>query len=138
MQVRVAVVGATGYTGEEIVSVLSGHDGVKITALTSRTDKPVPYSDMFPRYKGSVDCVLKNLDFDEVASAADVVFLSLPHTVPNSSRRLFLRPGKRSLTLARITGFPKKNSLNGTRLNIRTRLTSDQLFTVFLNCIGRR
>lgn len=71
-QVRVAIVGATGYTGAELVRLLSSHPSVEIVAVTSgraagdRLDKHCPWL--------STDLVLCSFDADNVE--ADVVFLA--------------------------------------------------------------
>jgi N-acetyl-gamma-glutamyl-phosphate reductase len=79
--VKVAVVGATGYTGQELVGILAQHPDVEITNLCSRVEKATPYTEMFPRFKGMVENDLEPFDLDKVSESSDIVFLSLPHTV---------------------------------------------------------
>lgn len=100
MKLKAGVVGATGYTGEEIVKLLSRHNEVKITSLTAIIDKPTRFSDLFPVYKGSVDMICKELDIDEVISSVDVVFLALPHTVSMQFVPKFLKAGKKIIDLS--------------------------------------
>lgn len=79
---RVAVVGATGYAGAELVRVLAGHPDLKLTALTSRQYAGVKFSDVFPAMAGQVDLTCEAYDEDAVCDRADAVFLCLPHKLP--------------------------------------------------------
>jgi len=98
--VRVAVVGATGFTGEQIVEIIATHPEAQLTYLTSRVEKPTPYADLYPRHAGTVDLNLENLDADQVIERADVVFLSLPHTVSFQFAPLFVKNGKTVIDLS--------------------------------------
>lgn len=98
--INVAVVGATGYTGEEIVKILSGHKEVKITSLSAIIDKPTKISDVFPALRGKCDCLCKELDIDEVNSSSDCVFLALPHRVSLKFAPKFLSEGKKVIDLS--------------------------------------
>ena len=46
--INVAIIGATGYTGEELVRILAGHRDVKLKALSAIVDKPRKISEIFP------------------------------------------------------------------------------------------
>ena len=98
--VKVAVVGATGYTGEEIVKILSRHREVRITALSAIVDKPTKISEMYPSLEGKCDLICKELDVAEVSKAADVVFLALPHKVSMQFAPKFLSAGKKVIDLS--------------------------------------
>lgn len=100
MKLKVAVVGATGYTGEEIIKCLSRHKEVEITSLSAIVDKPASFSDMFPAYKGMVDIVCGALDADDVSKKSDLVFLALPHRVSMKFVPLFLAAGKKVVDLS--------------------------------------
>ncbi|HPQ67188.1 MAG TPA: N-acetyl-gamma-glutamyl-phosphate reductase, partial [bacterium] len=97
---KVAVVGATGYTGIEIVKLLLGHPRVEIAALAAKVDGPVRLQDEFPQLRGNVDLTVKSLDVAEVASAADFVFLALPHTISMRFAAAFLKAGKKVVDLS--------------------------------------
>ena len=51
-KVRVAVFGASGYAGEELLRILLRHPDAEITAVTSRKNAGEPVSNVFPRYTG--------------------------------------------------------------------------------------
>ena len=98
--VKVGVVGATGYTGEEIVSTLLRNPGVEITSLTGLVEKEAQFSELYPRFAKKVSIVCKNLDVDEVSAASDLVFLALPHTVSMKVAPEFLQKGKKVIDLS--------------------------------------
>lgn len=79
-KVKVAVIGANGYTGGEMVRLLAVHPSVDITALTSRQFKGKSISEVFPSLRGILDMPLVEFDADEVAECSDVAFLAIPHT----------------------------------------------------------
>jgi N-acetyl-gamma-glutamyl-phosphate reductase len=80
--IRVAVVGATGYTGAELVRILSVHPHVELTMITSRQYAGQPFSDVFPSFFQRLDCRLESYEPKKVADVADVVFTALPHKLP--------------------------------------------------------
>ena len=98
---KVAIVGATGYTGEELVKILIDHPEVKITSLTAKIDQACSISDVFPRFCGKIDLQCTNLeDVAEAASGSQVVFLALPHRVSMNIAPEFLKLGKKVIDLS--------------------------------------
>jgi len=98
--IRVSVVGATGYTGEELLNLLVKHEDVEITSLSAIIDKPTNISELFPRLKGRLDIICQSLDVKEVTESSDVIFLALPHTVSMQFAPLFLKAGKKIIDLS--------------------------------------
>ncbi|NIQ98190.1 MAG: N-acetyl-gamma-glutamyl-phosphate reductase [Desulfuromonadales bacterium] len=76
---KVAVVGASGYTGAELLRILHRHPGVKITCVTSRQYVGEPISKVFPSLRERVDLVCEENDTELIADKADLVFTALPH-----------------------------------------------------------
>lgn len=76
---RVAIVGATGYTGQELVRILLGHGLVKIAALTSRQHEGQGYGDLFPGFKGFDLPALSAFHAKKLARESDLIFFCLPH-----------------------------------------------------------
>jgi len=79
MKVRVAILGASGYTGFELIQLLIRHPKVEITALTTRSDEAPHVSKVHPSLAGRLDLKLENLTIAQVAERADCVFGCLPH-----------------------------------------------------------
>ena len=78
--IRVGIVGSTGYTGAELVRILSQHPEVEITALTSETYVGNRYEQVYPAFQGLVEGTCVASDPARVAQCSDVVFTALPHT----------------------------------------------------------
>ena len=77
--IRVAVLGASGYTGAELIKLLLRHPDVDITALTTRQESEPHLDDVHPTLAGRLDRRLEKLDPEGVAARADCVFSCLPH-----------------------------------------------------------
>jgi N-acetyl-gamma-glutamyl-phosphate reductase len=82
--IKAAIVGASGYSGEELARLLLGHPQVELTAVTSRQYAGQTLARIFPRHAHDPRC--RNLRFSEpkaelLGKAAQVVFLALPHGV---------------------------------------------------------
>lgn len=110
--VNCAVLGATGYTGAELVKILLRHPRVKITALTTRQEAEIPLRNLIPGLpkvgaglprpagaglQGAETAPLpevRRYAFSEIKKKADVVFLALPHTEAMEAAARFLRAGK--------------------------------------------
>lgn len=77
---RVGIVGATGYTGSELVRLLQFHPDAQIEFITSETHKGKMFSEIHSQFRGIAD--YKLISADEVdASKVDILFLALPHGV---------------------------------------------------------
>lgn len=77
--VKVAIVGASGYTGVELLRLLAAHPQVEITCVTARQNAGEEVSALFPSLLQRLDLVCAELDVAQVAAAAEVVFTALPH-----------------------------------------------------------
>src|SRR5262245_13089613 len=81
---KVAIVGASGYSGEELVRLLLNHPRVELTAATSRQNAGQTLAQVFPRFASHPKS--RSLRFSEpntelLAKQAKIVFLALPHGV---------------------------------------------------------
>jgi N-acetyl-gamma-glutamyl-phosphate reductase len=100
---KVAVVGASGYSGEELVRLLNRHPGVEIVALTSRQLAGQTVEMVFPQFAGLRYAKLAFIgsDVDKiVASGARFVFLALPHGVAAEFARPLVAAGLRVIDLS--------------------------------------
>jgi len=77
--VRVAIIGSTGYTGNELLRILLDHPRVDVTVVTSRQHEGRPLERVFPALKARTDLVCESPDLDRVADQSDFVFTALPH-----------------------------------------------------------
>ncbi len=78
--IKVAVVGASGYTGGELLRLLAGHPRMKIAVVTSEQSAGKPVASMFPSLASVVPLAFEALSPDALAKRVDAVFLALPHT----------------------------------------------------------
>jgi N-acetyl-gamma-glutamyl-phosphate reductase len=98
--IRVAVVGATGYAGAELVRLLAGHPDAEIVALTSRNDAGTRFDAIYPAFSGVVDLQLERMDTTEISRRAEVVFTALPHKAPMDIVPGLLEKGLRVIDLS--------------------------------------
>ncbi len=77
--IRVAILGATGYTALELIKILLRHPEVEITVLTSRQEGSPHVSSIHPQLSDRLDLCLENTDPASVAERVDCVFCCLPH-----------------------------------------------------------
>jgi N-acetyl-gamma-glutamyl-phosphate reductase len=75
---RVAVVGATGYTGGELLRLLVTHPRVTIAAVTSEQSAGKPLAEVFPFLARLIDLPLVAFDAEKIAARADLAFVALP------------------------------------------------------------
>ena len=80
MNIRVSIIGATGYTGVELIRILSRHPQVQISQLISETYKDQEVAKVFPHLANIVVGNFSSLDITQIADTSDIVFLALPHT----------------------------------------------------------
>ena len=97
--IKVGIVGATGYTGVELLRLLAPRRDVEIAVVTSRELAGTSVSALFPSLRGHVE-----LDFSEPAPAllgqCDVVFFATPHAVAMHSVAEILDLGARVIDLS--------------------------------------
>lgn len=95
---KVAIVGASGYSGQELIRLLLRHPHVEITHFTSRQYAGKAVADVFPRFRGQVSRTFVEPHASEID--ADVVFLALPHGVAAEYAPALLQKGSKVLDLS--------------------------------------
>jgi N-acetyl-gamma-glutamyl-phosphate reductase len=98
--IKAAIFGASGYTGQELTRILSGHPEVKLVAVTSRRFAGKPVSEVFPSLKGLTHLKYQNVNPAEICNICDIVFLALPHGVSMEIAPEFVRAGKKVIDLS--------------------------------------
>ena len=97
--IKVGIIGGTGYTGVELLRLLSGHADVNIKVITSRAEAGKPVSALFSNLRGHVDLSFSEPDTQALA-ACDVVFSAAPNGVAMTRARELLKAGCRLIDLA--------------------------------------
>lgn len=69
--IKIGIVGGTGYTGAELLRLLAGHPNADLVTITSRSEKGVPVSQLYPNLRGIVD-----LPFSEESQSRQISRLS--------------------------------------------------------------
>ncbi len=97
--IRAGIVGGTGYTGVELLRLLSKHEAVELVAITSRGDAGTRVSDMFPSLRGRVDMKFVSPSAEALANC-DVVFFATPNGIAMKEAKALLDAGTRVIDLA--------------------------------------
>jgi len=97
--IKVGVIGGTGYTGAELLRLLTGHPNVEIAAVTSRSNQGELVSDIYPNLRGIVNVPFVTPELNNL-SGCDVVFFATPHGVAQSSAPSFLAAGIKVIDLS--------------------------------------
>ena len=103
-KVKIAVVGASGYSGMELLRLLYRHDGVELVAVTSRSLAGRTLSAEFPRLRGVGNADTLQFSQPDVsamkAAGATIAFLALPHGVSVEYAPKLLAEGIRVIDLS--------------------------------------
>jgi len=99
IMIKVGIVGGTGYTGIELLRLLSAHPEVQLTTITSRKEDGMAVSEMFPSLRGRVDLVFSTPEKAGLTDC-DVVFFATPHGVAMAQARELLAANVKIIDLA--------------------------------------
>lgn len=100
---KVAVIGASGYAGEELVRLLLQHPFVELTTVTSRQYAGRSLGEIYPRFAHlpkAQKLAFTDLDAAKTSKATDIVFLALPHGVSAEVAVDFVRLGTKIIDLS--------------------------------------
>jgi len=98
-KIKIGIVGGTGYTGVELLRLLSQHPNAELVAITSCKEDGMPVADMFSNLRGKVDLAFSSPDKAPLADC-DVVFFATPHGVAMAQARELLAAGAKIIDLA--------------------------------------
>lgn len=79
--IRVAIIGARGYTGVESIEILLRHSKAELTYLTAQVDQPEHITETFGQLNGRLDMMVEPLDLGKLSEKADVALCCLPHKI---------------------------------------------------------
>jgi len=77
--IKVGIIGASGYTGAELLRLLKAHKKVEVTYVTSETYQGQKISKLYPNLRGHFDLKLSPLEVTEAKKRAELLFIALPH-----------------------------------------------------------
>lgn len=97
--IKVGIVGGTGYTGVELLRILSTHPQVELNAITSRKEDGMPVADMFPSLRGQVKLAFSSPEKAKLTEC-DVVFFATPHGVAMAQTPELVAAGVKVIDLA--------------------------------------
>lgn len=83
--IKVGIVGATGYTGLQLVNLLKNHSEIEITDLLANTSAGQTFSSVYPSHISLEDRLCEEADMAALSKKCDVIFLALPHGVASKS-----------------------------------------------------
>ncbi|MFQ5852597.1 MAG: N-acetyl-gamma-glutamyl-phosphate reductase [Candidatus Binatia bacterium] len=99
-RLRVAVVGATGYTGVELLRILVQHLRVRLTVLSAQQFAGMRVSEVHPSLAGKCDLLLEEIQIERMIPRFDLAFTALPHEASMALVPSLVRRGKRVIDLS--------------------------------------
>ncbi len=97
---KVFICGGSGYTGSELLRILSLHDEVEIVGVTSEKSAGMAVNELFPAFFVYSHLKFENLDTNKIKDRANVYFLALPHGKSQQVAAELLNAGKRVIDLS--------------------------------------
>jgi len=98
MTLKVAVIGATGYSGGELLRLLALHDEIEVASIHARVTEPTSIEEYHPHLAGLGLPPVTPVDVSNIG--AEIVFLALPHTVSMEFAPLLLKEGHRVIDMS--------------------------------------
>jgi len=90
---RVAIIGASGYTGLELVRIALRHPHFELVAATSEQRAGSPVGEAFPSLRGQLDLTFQPNDPERLIGAVDLAFTALPHAASAPTVRVLHKAG---------------------------------------------
>lgn len=77
---KTGIIGATGYAGQQLVSLLANHPAVTIDFLVSNSYVNQEYSDVYKNFRNRINKKFISIDkVDEYLPSTDIIFVAIPH-----------------------------------------------------------
>ncbi len=97
---RVFICGGSGYTGGELLRILSNHPGIIVNGVTSERSAGKSVADLFPHLRRFSDLIYEHLRKEVILGKADLFFMALPHGESQEAVDFFFRHGKMVIDLS--------------------------------------
>ena len=97
--IKIGIIGGTGYTGVELLRLLSAHPDASLQIITSRSQAGMPVAELFPSLRGHVDLAFSEPD-TAALSTCDLVFSATPTGIAMTYARELLEAGCKLIDLA--------------------------------------
>jgi N-acetyl-gamma-glutamyl-phosphate reductase len=97
---KVCICGGSGYTGVELLRILSHHPGVVVTGVTSEKSAGKRVSDVFPHLAYYRGLVYESLDREKLLDKAEIFFLALPHGASQEAVHFFYSKNRKVIDLS--------------------------------------
>ncbi|NPA49023.1 MAG: N-acetyl-gamma-glutamyl-phosphate reductase [Thermodesulfobacteria bacterium] len=97
---KVAIIGATGYTGLELLRILAKHPKVEVTCVTSRQEAGKKVCEVFPFEDRFGELVFEEPSPERIANKADLAFLCVPHGAAAETAKALLEAGLKVIDLS--------------------------------------
>ncbi|OPX72689.1 MAG: N-acetyl-gamma-glutamyl-phosphate reductase [Methanoregulaceae archaeon PtaB.Bin152] len=102
----IAIIGASGYAGGDLIRLLLTHSKARITCATSRKEAGKPVTSVHPQFKGLLDLEFTNPSPGDLE--ADLAFLAVPHTAAMAYARPLLSRGIKVVDLSADYRLPRE------------------------------
>ncbi|MDH4129494.1 MAG: N-acetyl-gamma-glutamyl-phosphate reductase [Spirochaetota bacterium] len=77
-KIRVGIIGASGYSGMELLKLLISHPNTQVTIITSESNAGKRLSDINPFFANKIDLIFSKINYDEIKSKCDAIFFATP------------------------------------------------------------
>ncbi|MFH1258273.1 MAG: N-acetyl-gamma-glutamyl-phosphate reductase [Elusimicrobiota bacterium] len=99
-KISVSIVGASGYTGRELIGILSRHPNVKLTHLSSESHSGEPIHQLHKQLYGRCNLFCEKLDIKKFAENSEVIFSALPPSAGVEIINQFFSLGRKVIDLS--------------------------------------
>ncbi|MGO4888469.1 N-acetyl-gamma-glutamyl-phosphate reductase [Anaerobacillus sp. MEB173] len=97
---KVAIIGATGYGGAELIRLLHNHPEVELSSIHSSSQYGVPIQDSYGHLINKTDLILEKIDTDQIAKTVDVVFMATPSGISTELSPELINKGVKVIDLS--------------------------------------
>jgi len=106
--IKVGIVGASGYTGAELMRLLTNHPEVETSYVTANKYAGQKVSALYPNFYGIYDLTFEKFDLDVAKKKAEVFFIALPHGTAMDVVPGLLGDNRKVIDLSGDFRFPEK------------------------------